>query len=82
MGRPSNAAFYEGGFLLLNVNRRGEWNNNGQKKNKKKPIIEDGQRLHTAIHMYGITLFGNLALNQLFEAIDVINTRYLSAISH
>jgi hypothetical protein len=56
--------------------------NLGQKKNKKKPIIGDGQRLHTAIHMYGITLFGNLALNQMVEAIDGNNTRYLNEISH
>jgi hypothetical protein len=36
-------------------------NNNVEEKDKKKPILEDGQRLHTAIHMYGITLFGKLA---------------------
>jgi hypothetical protein len=32
--------------------------------------------------MYGITLFGNLALNQMFEAIDGNNTKYLSVASH
>jgi hypothetical protein len=49
---------------LLNVNSAGEKIAVVKKRIKKSPS-RDGQRLHTAIYMYGITLFGKLALKSV-----------------